>query len=106
MADFDLNGILGMARQVQENMAKAQEQLAQKTVEAQSGGGLVTVVASCAREIVKVTIDPQALAMNDVPMLQDLIVAACNSALRKAADVAREEMAKVTGGLPIPPGLF
>ena len=106
MPDFDINGILGMARQVQENLAKVQEQLAQKTVEAAAGGGLVTAVASGAREIVRVTIDPQAVAMNDLPMLQDLVVAACNAALRKAAELAREEMAKVTGGLPIPPGLF
>jgi DNA-binding YbaB/EbfC family protein len=106
MADFDLNGLLGMARRVQEDMARVQEALAQKTVEASAGGGMVTAVASGAREIVRITIDPQAVDVKDLGMLQDLCVAACNAALRKAQEMAREEMSKVTGGMPIPPGLF
>jgi DNA-binding YbaB/EbfC family protein len=106
MADFDFGNIMDMARRVQEEMAKAQESLAQKTVEAQAGGGMVTVVASGAREIVKVTIDPQVIDPKESAMLQDLIVAACNAALRKAAEMAQQEMAKATGGMPLPPGLF
>ena|SRR5438552_4036504 len=106
MADFDLNNLMGMARRVQEEMARVQEGLAQKTVEASAGGGMVTAVASGAREIVRVTIDPQVVDLKDIGMLQDLVVAACNAALRKAQDMARDEMAKATGGLPIPPGLF
>jgi len=106
MADFDINNLMGMARRVQEQLARVQESLAQKTVEASSGGGMVTAVASGAREIVRITIDPQAVDLKDLGMLQDLIVAACNAALRKAQELAREEMAKATGGLPIPPGLF
>src|SRR5262245_5671728 len=106
MADFDINNLMGMARRVQEQLARVQESLAQKTVEASSGGGMVTAVASGAREIERITIDPQAVDLNDLGMLQDLIVAACNAALRKAQEMAREEMAKATGGLPIPPGLF
>jgi DNA-binding YbaB/EbfC family protein len=106
MADFDLGGLMSMARQVQEKLAHVQQELAQKTVEAQAGGGMVTAVASGNREIVRITIDPQAVALSDLGMLQDLVVAACNAALRKAQELAREEMAKATGGLPLPPGFF
>jgi DNA-binding YbaB/EbfC family protein len=106
VADFDFGNIMDMARRVQEEMARAQEGLAQKTVEAQAGGGMVTVVASGTREIVRVTIDPQVIDPKDAGMLQDLVVAACNAALRKAAELAQQEMAKVTGGMPMPPGLF
>jgi DNA-binding YbaB/EbfC family protein len=106
MPDFDLNSLLGMARKVQEDMARVQESLAQKTVEASAGGGMVTAVASGAREIVSIRIDPQAVDLKDVAMLQDLVVAACNAALRKAQEMAREELAKATGGLPIPPGML
>jgi len=106
MTEFDLNSLMGMSRRMQEELARVQESLAQKTVEASSGGGMVTAVASGAREIVRITIDPQALDLHDLGMLQDLVVAACNAALRKAQEMAREEMAKATGGLPIPPGLL
>jgi DNA-binding YbaB/EbfC family protein len=106
MAEFDLNQIMDMARRVQEQMAQAQEQLATITVEGSAGGGLVNAVANCAREIVRVTIDPQAIELRDLPMLQDLVVAACNAALRQAAERAREELQKAAGGLPIPPGFL
>ncbi|HJZ88736.1 MAG TPA: YbaB/EbfC family nucleoid-associated protein [Polyangia bacterium] len=106
MPDVDLNSILGMAQRVQQEMQRVQAELANRTVEASAGGGMVTAVASGAREIVRITIDPQAIDLKDVGMLQDLVVAACNAALRKAQELARAEMAKATGGLPIPPGLF
>jgi DNA-binding YbaB/EbfC family protein len=106
MPDFDLSSIMGMAKRVQEEVARVQDSLAQKTVEASAGGGMVTAVATGAREIARITIDPQAVDPNDLGMLQDLVVAACNAALRKAQDLAREEMARATGGMPIPPGLF
>src|SRR5262245_61459687 len=106
MSDFDIGNLVNMARRVQEDMARANQQLAERTVEASAGGGMVTAVANGVREIVRITIDPKAVDVNDVAMLQDLVVAACNAALRKAHEMAREEMAKLTGGLPLPPGLF
>ena len=105
MADFDLSNLLGMAQRMQEQMASLQGELAQKTVEASAGGGMVTAVASGAREIVRITIDP-AVDLSDRAMLQDLVVAACNAALRQAQKLAREEMSKLAGGLPLPPVLF
>jgi DNA-binding YbaB/EbfC family protein len=106
MAEFDLNNLMGMAQRVQQELARVQEALASQTVEASAGGGMVTAVATGAREIARITIDKAAVDLNDVGMLQDLVVAACNAALRKAEELARSEMAKVTGGLPLPPGIL
>ena len=107
MADFDLNGILGMARQVQENMAKAQEQLAQKTVEAQSGGGMVRVVVDGAMRVRKIEIDPKIAAADDKAMMEDLIVVAVNDGLRRAQELMAEEMGKLgpIAGMNLP-GIF
>ncbi|MFP5212169.1 MAG: YbaB/EbfC family nucleoid-associated protein [Acidobacteriota bacterium] len=95
---------------LQDKMAKVQAELALKTVESSAGGGMVTVVANGKQEIMSIKIDRQVVDPEDVDMLQDLIVAAINDALRKAQDLAADEMGKLAGGLNIPglklPGLF
>jgi DNA-binding YbaB/EbfC family protein len=97
-------------KDLQEKMARVQEELATKTVESSSGGGMVTVVANGRQELVSIKIERQVVDPEDVEMLQDLIVAAANDALRKAQQMATGEMAKLAGGLNIPglkiPGLF
>lgn len=99
-----------MMRQVQkmqQEMARVQEELGSKTVEASAGGGMVSVVANGHQEIVSLRIEPEAVDSEDVEMLQDMVLAAVNEALRQARELAAQEMAKVTGGLNLPglPGL-
>jgi DNA-binding YbaB/EbfC family protein len=90
-------------------MAKIQEELSLKTVESSSGGGMVTAVVNGRQELVQLKIDPQVIDPEDVEMLQDLVLAAVNDALRKSQELAAGEMTKVAGGLNIPglkiPGL-
>ena len=100
-----------MLKQVQEmqaKMAEAQEQLANETVEASAGGGMVTVVMSGSLEVREVRISPEAVDPDDVEMLQDLVLAATNEAVRAAQDVAQKKLGGVTGGLDLPniPGMF
>lgn len=94
---------------LQEKMAKIQEELGTKTVEATAGGGMVTAVVNGRQELISLKIDPQVVDPEDVEMLQDLIVAAVNDGLRKAQELATGEMSKLAGGLKIPglniPGL-
>ena len=101
----NLGNIMKQAQAMQEQLAKIQEQAASKTVDGTAGGGMVTVTASGAMQVVALKIDPEVLKSGDTEMLQDLIVAAANDALRKARDMMAEEMKTVTGGLRIP-GLF
>ncbi len=96
---------MNQAKMMQNRLAQIQEEMAQKTVEASSGGGMVTVVANGRQEILSVKIEPEVVNPDDVEMLQDLVQAAVNDALRKAQEMVSQEMAKVTGGLKIP-GLF
>jgi DNA-binding YbaB/EbfC family protein len=100
-----LGNILKQAQQVQEQMVKIQEELAQKKVEATSGGGMVTVEVNGQQEILSVKIDPEVIKPDDREMLEDLVLAAVNEGMRKAKDIIKEEMAKVTGGLNLPPGM-
>ncbi len=100
-----MDDILRQAQMMQKKMAEVQEELGAKTVEASSGGGMVTVTASGAKEIVSLSIDPAVVDPQDVDMLQDLILAAANEALKKATELAQSEMAQIAGGLNIP-GLF
>jgi len=94
----------------QDKMAKIQEELGTKTVESSAGGGMVTVIANGRQEVLSLKIDRQVVDPNDVEMLQDLIVAAVNDALRRSQELAASEMGKLAGGLNIPglklPGLF
>ncbi len=101
----DLGGLFKQAQQMQSNMAKLQAEAAEREVEGESGGGLVRVTANGAMDIRKVTIDPVLLADNDKEMLEDLVAAAVNDALRKSRQTLEEDMRKLTGGLSIP-GLF
>ena len=98
-----LAGLMKQAQQMQDNMKKAQEQLAAIEVEGQSGAGLVKVLINCRNDVKRVTIDPSLLA-DDKDMLEDLVAAAVNDALRKAEQTSQEKMASVTAGLPLPPG--
>jgi len=95
---------------LQDKMVKAQEELATKTVESSSGGGMVTVVVNGRQELVSIKIEPQVVDPNDIEMLQDLVVAAVNDGLRQSQELAASEMSKIAGGLNIPglkiPGLF
>lgn len=90
---------------MQADMAKLQEELANKTVSATAGGGVVEVVANGKQEIVSIKISPDAVDPDDVEMLEDLVLAAVNEALRQAQEMAAGEMSKITGNLKIP-GLF
>ena len=101
----NMSNIMKQAQAMQEQMAKVQEQAAAKTVSGTAGGGIVTVTANGAMQIVSVALDPEVVKSGDVEMLQDLVVAASNDALRKAHEMMAEEMKTVTGGLKIP-GLF
>ena len=98
----NLGSIMKQAQKMQAQIAKIQEELALKTVEASAGGGMVTVVANGKQEIVSIKIEPEVVDPKDVEMLQDLLIAAVNEALRKAQEMVAEEMSKVTGGLQIP----
>ena len=90
------------AQKMQEDMQKMQEELEQATYSAAAGGGVVTAVVSGKKEVTELTIDPEAVDPEDVEMLQDLIIAAVNEALRAAETAAAEGMQKLTGGLGLP----
>ncbi|OXH93011.1 GMP synthase (glutamine-hydrolyzing) [Burkholderia multivorans] len=103
MLKGNLAGLMKQAQQMQENMKKMQEQLAQIEVEGQSGAGLVKVTMTCRNEVRRVSIDPSLLA-DDKDMLEDLVAAAFNDAVRKAEATSQEKMSGMTSGLPLPPG--
>ncbi len=97
-----LGNIMREAQKLQSEMARLQEEAKKKTVEATAGGGMVTVVASGGGEIVSVKIEKEVVDPEDVEMLQDLIMAAANEALRRAQEMVNEEMSKLTGGMSLP----
>lgn len=101
----NLGSFMKQAQKIQAQIAKVQEELAQKTIEASAGGGMVTVVVNGKQEIVSIKFEPEVVDSNDVEMLQDLVVASVNEALRKSQEMVSEEMSKITGGLNLPPGL-
>src|SRR5258705_6212136 len=103
MMKGQLAGLMKQAQQMQENMKKMQEQLALIEVEGQSGAGLVKVTMTCKNDVRRVSIDPSLLA-DDKDMLEDLVAAAFNDAVRKAEATAQEKMGGMTSGLPLPPG--
>ncbi len=90
------------AARMQQEMEKVQADLAQRTIEATSGGGAVKVTAKCDGTIASIRIDPQAINPADAPLLEDLILTAANQALSQARDIANSEMGKVTSGMQIP----
>lgn len=97
-----LGNIMKQAQKIQEDMKKAQEELAQVEVTGQSGGGMVKVVMTCRNDVRRVSIDPNLLQEGDQEMLEDLIAAAFNDAVRQAEKTAADKMAGLTGGLNIP----
>ena len=103
----NMGNLMKQAQQFQSKMAKLQEELGERTVEASSGGGMVTVVANGKQEILSIGIDPEVIDPEDVEMLQDLVLAAVNDALTKAKNMVNEEMGQLTKGLNLPniPGL-
>src|SRR5512135_1213987 len=108
-----LGNLMKQAQMMQEKMARVQEEAAAKTVEASAGGGMVSVTANGRMEVVSIKIEKEVVDPADVEMLQDLVAAAVNEALKKAQEMVNEEMSKVTGGLGLPgmggggiPGLF
>ena len=93
-------------QKMQEDMAKMQEELMLRTVETTAGGGAIKVVANGDKQLVSLVIDPGAVDPEDVEMLQDMILAAANEALRKADDMTQKEMGKLTSGMGLPPGMM
>lgn len=97
--------LLRQAQQMQERMAKLQEELGQRTVEATAGGGMVTVVMNGRQEVLSVRIEKEVVSPDDVELLQDLVRGAFNEAVSRSRKMMAEEMGKVTGGMNLP-GLF
>ncbi len=105
MAGMNMQQVMKQARKMQEQLAAAQEDLKTQTVDASAGGGMVKVTVNGDMELTKLEIDPEACDAEDVEMLQDMIMAAVNEALRGVNELANKQMGAITGGLNIP-GLF
>jgi len=103
----NMGNLLKQAQQFQTKIAKLQEELEERTVEASAGGGMVTVVVNGRQELLAINIEPEVINSDDKEMLQDLIQAAINDGLSKAKEMVNEEMGKLTRGLNLPniPGL-
>ena len=104
MMKNQLAGLMKQAQAMQDNLKKAQEELALMEVEGQSGAGLVKVQMTCKHDVKRITIDPSLLA-DDKDMLEDLVAAAFNDGIRRAEEVSAEKMGKLTAGMPMPPGM-
>ena len=90
------------AQKLQQQMAALQEEVGKRTVEATAGGGMVTVEVNGKQELLSIKIDPEVIKKDDAQMLEDLVLAACNEALRKSRELVQQEMGKLTAGLKIP----
>lgn len=101
----DIQGLLRQAQEMQARMAKAQEELAGRTVEASAGGGMVAVVMNGRQEVLSVRIEKEVVSPEDVDLLQDLVRGAVNEALARSRAMMAEEMSKIAGGMNLP-GLF
>jgi DNA-binding YbaB/EbfC family protein len=104
MMKNQLAGLMKQAQAMQDNLKKAQEELARTEVEGQSGAGLVRVTMTCRHDVKRVSIDPSLLG-EDKDMLEDLVAAAVNDAVRRVETVTQEKMSGLTGGMGLPPGL-
>ncbi len=98
-----LAGLMQQAQKMQENMKRLQDELAEIEVEGQSGAGLVKVVLTCKNQVRRVSIDPS-LVGDDRDLLEDLVAAAFNDAVRRAEEASQQKMGALTAGLPLPPG--
>lgn len=94
--------MMKQAQKMQAQIMKIQEEMGERSVEASAGGGMVTVTANGRQEILSIRIEPEVVDPEEVEMLQDLVAAAVNEALKKAQEMVAEEMAKVTGGMQLP----
>lgn len=101
----DMQEVLRQAQRMQERLARIQEELAGKTVEASSGGGMVTAVVNGKQEVVSIRIEKEVVSPEDVELLQDLVAGAVNEAMSRSRKMMADEMAKITGGMNLP-GLF
>ncbi len=104
MMKGQLAGLMKQAQAMQDNLKRAQEELALMEVEGQSGAGLVKVTMTCRHDVKRVASDPSLLA-DDKDMLEDLVAAAFNDAIRRAESVSNEKMGRLTAGMPMPPGM-
>ena len=104
MMKNQLAGLMKQAQAMQENMKRAQDELALMEVEGVSGAGLVKVTMTCKHDVKRITIDPSLLA-DDKDMLEDMVAAAFNDGVRRAEEVSAEKMGKLTAGMPMPPGM-
>ncbi|MBW2512205.1 MAG: YbaB/EbfC family nucleoid-associated protein [Deltaproteobacteria bacterium] len=102
MSRGGIGNIMKQAQQMQRRMAELQEELGKKQVEASAGGGMVTAVVSGKQQLLGLKIDPAVVDPEDVEMLQDLVTAAVNEAIKQSQQMASEEMSKITGGMNIP----
>lgn len=102
MAGMNMQEMMKQARKMQEQLAQAQESMKDVTIDASAGGGMVKATVNGDLELVSIQIDPDALDPEDVDLLQDMIVAAVNEAIRGVSEVASKQMSSVTGGLNIP----
>lgn len=100
-----MGDLMKQAQAMQAKLTKVQEELAQKTVEAASGGGMVTVTCDGQQNVIKIKIDPEVVNPQEIGMLEELILAAIAEARKRAQELAAEEMGKVTQGM-LPPGIF
>ncbi len=104
MMKNQLAGLMKQAQAMQDNMKRAQDELALMEVEGPSGAGLVKVTMTCKHDVKRITIDPSLLA-DDKDMLEVLVAAAFNDGVRRAEEVSAEKMGKLTAGMPMPPGM-
>jgi len=105
----DLKGLIETAQRIQAEVARVREDLAAKTVEGETGGGMVRCVANGKGEVVSIHVDPNIVTAGDpgsLKMVEDLVVGAVNNALERARELVQSELARATGGLPLPPGMF
>lgn len=102
----NMAGMMKKVQKLQADMAKLQEELKTRTIEVSAGGGAVKVVINGEKQIQSLKIAPSAVDPEDVEMLEDLVSAAVNEALKKVDDMMAQEMGKLTGGMNLPPGLF
>ena len=97
-----LGNILKQAQEMHGKISQLQEEMANKTVEASAGGGMVNIVMNGKQQVLSIRVDPEVVNREDIDMLQDLMAAAVNEAIRKSQEMMTEEMKKITGGLSIP----
>ncbi len=100
--EFSIQDLLKQAQQLREQVKKIQEELGRRTVTASSGGGMVSVTVTGGQELLSIKLDPVCVDSRDIPMLEDLILAAVNQGLKKSRELMAEEMKGLTGGLPLP----